>query len=83
MPLFHDAAIPEDLPGEVVPFQSRQEIQEQEVVDCVVHLLNAAVVIRRSQALRLLTCHMCHVHEGNHLSICPIPHLEDWLAARR
>ena len=83
MRAFHNAATPEDLPGELVPFYSRQEIQEAEVVDCVVQLLNAAVVIRKSHTLKLLTCYMCHVHEGNHLSICPVPHLEDWLAARR
>ena len=82
MPSFHDAQTPEDVPGgEVVALLSQQEEREAELVAVVVELLNQAVIIKTSTALKMLECHMCGGFEGVHIN-CPVPALEQWLKDR-
>lgn len=82
MPSFHDAETPEDVPGgDVVVVLSEQEEREQELVASVVELLNQAVTIERSVAVKLIMCHMCGGWGNAHLN-CPVPALEQWLSER-
>jgi hypothetical protein len=82
VPSFHDAQTPEDVPGgEIVPVLSEQEQREEDLTGLVVELLNTAVTIKRSVALKVLECHMCGGWEGTHVN-CPVPVLEQWLASR-
>jgi len=57
---------------------------ERETFDievAVVGLLNAAVIIRRSNSGRgiELECRMCGRRDENHTAACPVPTLEQWL----
>jgi hypothetical protein len=47
----------------------------------VVGLLNAAVMIRKSNSGRgiELECKMCGRRDENHTAACPVPSLEQWL----
>jgi hypothetical protein len=57
---------------------------EQDTFDiqvAVVGLLNAAVIMRRSETGRgvELECKMCGRRDENHTAACPVPSLEQWL----
>ena len=47
----------------------------------VVGLLNAAVILRKSNSGRgiELECRMCGRRDENHTADCPVPSLEQWL----
>lgn len=81
----HFAATPEDCPGNVVRILSKQEEHEAEMTDHVVALLNSAMLFTpaRQGPGSVMKCHMCYELDDQHTNLCPVPQLEDWLAARR
>ena len=67
---------PDDIvTGEPEAAKSQQEEREQELADHVVWLLNLAVVDQGH-------CQMCDLRGDQHTALCPVPLMEDWLAAR-
>ena len=80
MAAFHDAAIPEDIPGgEWQSYPSKQEEEESELVERVVYLLNAAVeLVEARPTVHVMECQMCGMWDC-HTDQCPVPALEHWL----
>lgn len=72
---------PDDIPGERERIAGKEDERESEVADCVVSLLNVAVIF--SVGSTDAHCQMCGFYGDEHTVGCPIPLLEDWLAARR
>ena len=63
----------------LTPVMVERETFDIEVV--VAGLLNAAVIVRRSNSGRgiELECRMCGRRDENHTGACPVPSLEQWL----
>lgn len=73
----------DDCGGERFRYLSQQEAQEQDVIDAVVAVLDAAVTLRTvtdgSGTDRISHCAMCGCWDDDHKERCLIPQLEAWL----
>ena len=77
---------PEDSRGSQERIKSQQEEREDDITETVVALLNLAVIVRYISSgdgsEKQGHCQMCNLWDDNHTNKCPVPALEEWLAAR-